>query len=247
LALILGGATLSWRSFKQQRVAGSSTESEYYSLWAVTRTVMHVRRQMKECGFDQFAPTVILEDNQAVKRLSEDVVESTRTRHWDKEYHQIREEFERETIVVEYVNTSLNSADCPTKSLCERLHRLHTDILCGLDWGADGDLKYQQELMKDQRSEVFERRKAMLDLEHLSEAQEQCAWTEVSTNETRSGDNSESDSIQPSLSAEKTKIVVDAGSDALLSKYLTGKKATEARENKRKSLESSILGGCENR
>jgi len=88
-ALILGGAAVSWRSFKQQRVAGSSTESEYYSLWAVTRTVMHVRRQMKECGFEQFAPTVVLEDNQAVKLLSEDVVESTRTRHWDKEYHQI--------------------------------------------------------------------------------------------------------------------------------------------------------------
>ena len=102
-------------------------------LWAVTRTVMHARRQMKECGFEQFAPTVVLEDNKAVKRLSEDVVDSTRTRHWDKEYHQIREEFERETIVMEYVNISLNSADCLTKSLCERLHRLHTDILCGLD------------------------------------------------------------------------------------------------------------------
>ena len=58
---------------------------------------MHVRRQMKECGFEQFEPTVIKEDNQAAKRLSEDVVESTRTRHWDKEYHQIREEFERRT------------------------------------------------------------------------------------------------------------------------------------------------------
>ena len=76
---------------------------------------MHVRRQMKEYGFEQFAPTVIFEDNQAVKRLSEDVVDSTRTRHWDKEYHQIREEFERETIVVEYVNTFLNLADCLTK------------------------------------------------------------------------------------------------------------------------------------
>ena len=87
---------------KQQRVSGSSTESEYYSLWAATREVMHTRRQMKECGFEQFEPTVVNEDNQATKRLSEDVVESIRTRHWDKEYHQIREEFERGTILVTY-------------------------------------------------------------------------------------------------------------------------------------------------
>ena len=232
-ALILGGAAVSWRSFKQQRVAGSSTESEYYSLWAVTRTVMHVRRQMKECGFEQLAPTVVLEDNQAVKRLSEDVVDSTRTRHWDKEYHQIREEFERETIIVEYVNTSLNSADCLTKSLCERLHRLHTDVLCGLDWDADNDPEYQQEMMKDQTSEVSASRKAMLDLERLSEAREQCAWIEVSANEVTSEDNSESDGIPTTLQAEKPVIALSAGSDSLLSKYLLQKE----REKKRKTKE----------
>ena len=86
-AVLLCGAAVSWRSFKQQRVAGSSTESEYYSLWAATREIMHTRRQMKECGFEQFDPTLVHEDNQAAKRISEDVVESTRTRHWDKEYH----------------------------------------------------------------------------------------------------------------------------------------------------------------
>ena len=57
-----------------QRVAGSSTESEYYSLWAATREIMHTRRQMKECGFEQFDPTLVHEDNQAAKRISEDVV-----------------------------------------------------------------------------------------------------------------------------------------------------------------------------
>jgi len=233
-ALILGGAAVSWRSFKQQRVAGSSTESEYYSLWAVTRTVMHVRRQMKECGFEQLAPTVVLEDNQAVKRLSEDVVDSTRTRHWDKEYHQIREEFERETIIVEYVNTSLNSADCLTKSLCERLHRLHTDVLCGLDWDADNDPEYQQEMMKDQTSEASASSKAMLDLERLSEAREQCAWIEVSANEVTSEDNSESDGISTTLQAEKPVIALSAGSDSLLSKYDLQKERKKKRKTKEK-------------
>jgi hypothetical protein len=96
-------------------------------------------------------------------------------------------------------------------------------------------LEYQQELMKDQRSGAFESRKAMLDLEHQSELQERRERPEGSTNATRSGDNSESDSIQTNRSAEKTEIVVDAGSDVLLSKYLAGKKATEAKENRKKS------------
>ena len=145
-ALILCGASVAWRSFKQQRVAGSSTESEYQSLWSATREIMHVRRQMKECGFEQFEPAVVNEDNQAAKRLSEDVVESTRTRHWDKEYHQIREEFERGTIIVEYCDTNLNAADVLTKSLSEPVHSRHTNVLCGLDWNADEDKTYQQQL-----------------------------------------------------------------------------------------------------
>ena len=151
-ALILCGAAVTWRSFKQQRVAGSSTESEYQSLWAATREVMHTRRQMKECGFEQFEPTIVKEDNQAAKRLSEDVVESTRTRHWDKEYHQIREEFERGTIIVEYCDTNLNAADVLTKSLSEPIHTRHTNVLCGLNWDADRDLEYQRKLPADRRS-----------------------------------------------------------------------------------------------
>ena len=146
------GAAVSWRSFKQQRVSGSSTESEYYSLWAATREVMHTRRQMKECGFEQFEPTVVNEDNQATKHLSEDVVESTRTRHWDKEYHQIREEFERGTILVAYCDTTLNAADVLTKALSEPIHNRHTNVLCGLDWDADHDIVYQRSLPKDRRS-----------------------------------------------------------------------------------------------
>jgi hypothetical protein len=130
---------------------------------------------------------------------------------------------------VEYVNTSLNSADCLTKSLCERLHRLHTFTLCGLDWDADCDFEYQQELTEDQRSGDFESRKAMLDLEPQSELEDRRERPEGSTNAPRSGDNSGSDGIQTNRSAEKTEPFVDAGSDVLLSKYLVGKKATEAK------------------
>ena len=71
-ALILCGAAVTWRSFKQQRVAGSSTESEYQSLWSATREAMHTRRQMKECGFEQFEPTVVNEDKQPATRQPND-------------------------------------------------------------------------------------------------------------------------------------------------------------------------------
>ena len=71
----------------------------------------------------------------------------------------------------------------------------------------------------------------------------------MSADEVRSEDDSEIDSIRPSLPAEKTKTVASAGSDALLSNYLFRKKKAEAEENERKSLKSkfSILRVCENR
>jgi hypothetical protein len=154
--LILCGAAVCWRSFKQQRVSGSSTESEYYSLWAATREIMHTRRQMKECGFEQYQPTEVHEDNQAVKRLSEDVVESSRTRHWDKEFHQLREEFNRGTMITQYIDTKLNAADILTKSVDVATHERHTDTMCGLDWEADRDQQYQQTLPPDRRSNFYQ-------------------------------------------------------------------------------------------
>ena len=153
--LILCGAAVCWRSFKQQRVSGSSTESEYYSLWAATREIMHTRRQMKECGFEQYQPTEVHEDNQAVKRLSEDVVESSRTRHWDKEFHQLREEFNRGTMITQYIDTKLNAADILTKSVDVATHERHTDTMCGLDWEADRDQSYQKTLPSDRRSSFY--------------------------------------------------------------------------------------------
>ena len=180
-ALILCGAAVTWRSFKQQRVAGSSTESEYQSLWSATREVMHTRRQMKECGFEQFKPTVVNEDNQAAKRLSEDVVESTRTRHWDKEYHQIREEFERGTIIVEYCDTNLNAADVLTKSLSEPVHTRHTNILCGIHWDADKDAEYQSKLPVDRMSSFGKQELHRLESETNSKRQSPKSEMDVQT------------------------------------------------------------------
>ena len=90
-------------------------------------------------------------------------------------------------------------------------------------------------LAEDQRSGAFESRKAMLDLKHQSEPKERQEQPEGSADATRSRADSESNSIQTNRSSEKTETFVDAGSDVLLSKYLAGKKATEAEENRKKS------------
>ena len=87
-----------------------------------------------------------------MKRLSEDVVESTRTRHWDKEYHQLREEFNRGTFITQYVDTKLNAADILTKSVDVTTHMRHTNEMCGHDWNADEDEDYQKTLPKERRS-----------------------------------------------------------------------------------------------
>ena len=53
----------------------------------------------------------------------------------------------------EYIDTNANAADVLTKGLSTDAHQRHTDTLCGLDWDADQDLIYQQQLAPEQRSE----------------------------------------------------------------------------------------------
>ena len=91
-----------------------------------------------------------------MKRLSEDVVESSRTRHWDKEFHQLREKFNRGTMITQYIDTKLNAADILTKSVDVATHERHTDTMCGLDWEADRDQSYQQTLPLDRRSSFYQ-------------------------------------------------------------------------------------------
>ena len=95
---------------------------------------MHLRRQLKECGYEQMCSTSIAEDNQAVQRMSEDVIDSSKNRHWDKEYHQLRAEFTRGTFKTVFVPTLEQSADILTKSVDKRSLNKHMDILMGLDW-----------------------------------------------------------------------------------------------------------------
>ena len=153
--------------------------------------------------------------------------------------NQIREEFERQTIVVEYVNTCLNLADCLTKMVCERLHRLHTDTLCGLNWDADNDPEYQQELAEDRRSSAFQARKAMLDLEYQHESEEK------QRSQTLRACKDAFDLNTGEL-ANAAGGKVDSGSDTLLSKYLAAKLATDAEGTKEKAKNlglSIFLGG----
>ena len=77
---------------------------------------------------------------------AEDVVESSRTRHWDKDFHQLREEFNRGTMIAQYIDTKLNAADILTKSVDVATHERHTATMSGLDWEADRDQSYQQTL-----------------------------------------------------------------------------------------------------
>ena len=58
-------------------------------------------------------------------------------RNWDKEYHQIREECERATIILECYDTNFNAADVLTKSLSELVHTTYQTYRCTM-WFALG-------------------------------------------------------------------------------------------------------------
>ena len=130
-----GGAAVSVRSRKAQRPSCSSAESETQSLWDCIREAVWLRRMLKEFGVEQYDSTVIECDSQIAIRLSEEHCESERSKHWDAEYHLIRSEVgQRESVKIQWQETSRHCSDALTKGLTRSLFEKHTTRLMGEPW-----------------------------------------------------------------------------------------------------------------
>jgi hypothetical protein len=114
---ILNGASVCWRSKKQQTVALSSTEAEYMAVSDSTQEAMWLRQFLIECGEFNQETMVIREDNQGCIALSKNPENHKRTKHIDIKHHYIREKVESGEIKLEYVASNDNVADVLTKPL----------------------------------------------------------------------------------------------------------------------------------
>ena len=99
------------------------------------REAVWLRRMLKEFGVEQYDSTVIECDSQIAIRLSEEHCESERSKHWDAEYHLIRSEVgQRESVKIQWQETSRHCSDALTKGLTRSLFEKHTTRLMGEPW-----------------------------------------------------------------------------------------------------------------
>ena len=137
----LNQSTISWRSKKQNRVALSSCEAEYYALCATMQEVMWFSQFLHELlSFDlRYQPhlhspirTILHVDNQAAIQLSKYDVHHDRTKHIPLRYHFVREEIKNNQVQVQYIPTQHQLADMFTKGLNKILfNNLRQKIMSG--------------------------------------------------------------------------------------------------------------------
>jgi hypothetical protein len=97
-----------------------------------TQEAMHLRVLLRDLGFEQNGPTIIMEDNQGCIALSENPINHRRTKHIDVRYHYTRERVEAGAVKLVYVPTEWQLADLLTKPLeAPRLAKLRKLLMEG--------------------------------------------------------------------------------------------------------------------
>ena len=90
-AIMLAGAMIAWSSKRQPVTAISSTESEFYSVSQCALDCVYLRRIMELLGYQQTAPTLIAQDNNACIFLVKGSGMYARAKHIDTRVHRVRE------------------------------------------------------------------------------------------------------------------------------------------------------------
>ena len=112
--VFLNNVIVTWRSWKQNCVAASSTEAEYISLSECVREVIYLQNILSELG-DDVGTVAISEDNQSCIAWTE--VEGKRSKHVHVRYHIAYEAARNGEVELKYCPTSEMVADALTKPL----------------------------------------------------------------------------------------------------------------------------------
>nr|GEW42221.1 retrovirus-related Pol polyprotein from transposon TNT 1-94 [Tanacetum cinerariifolium] len=115
-AQFLGEKLVSWSSKKQDCTVLSTTKAEYVSLSACCAQVLWMRTQLTDYGF-HFNKIPIYFDSKLAIAISCNLVQHSRTKHFDVRYHFIKEHVEKGTIELYFVKTDYQLADIFTKAL----------------------------------------------------------------------------------------------------------------------------------
>ena len=115
----LNGGAISWSTKLQPIVALSTVEAEYIALCATAQEATWLRKLCKflRVPIDSATPTVISQDNEGARQLTENPVHHRRTKHIDIKYHFTRGCVQRKEIQLQHVSSDNLAADLLTKIL----------------------------------------------------------------------------------------------------------------------------------
>lgn len=117
-SFLLHGAAVVFTSRKQERVALSTTEAEYYALSSATKEALWCRQILKQFGFPfDSSPTVIYQDNLKTIDFANNNSSHTRMSHIPVETHLVRDEIVSGNIQLSPISSSNMIADIFTKPL----------------------------------------------------------------------------------------------------------------------------------
>eukprot|EP00961_Rhodomonas_salina_P180898 2441558-Rhodomonas_salina.1 len=93
---------------------------------------LYLRHLLCDLGYEQMAPTVIYEDNQACIAMSKHPTQRERCRHIDRQDNFISDQVDKGNVELQYLKTTDMTADIMTKALPRDAHLRHTRTLMGM-------------------------------------------------------------------------------------------------------------------
>ena len=95
------------------------------------KMILFVRSILWDLDIPQEAATVLYEDNDACTAMGNAQKPTSRTSHIDIKYFSLCEWIERDLMILERIDTTLNMSDHLTKALSRALFHRHADFLLG--------------------------------------------------------------------------------------------------------------------
>ena len=95
------------------------------------KMILFVRSILWDLDIPQEAATILYEDNDACTAMGNAQKPTPRTRHIDIKYFLICEWIERDLMILERIDTTINMSDHFTKGLSRALFHRHADYLLG--------------------------------------------------------------------------------------------------------------------
>lgn len=115
--VFLGETLISWSSRKQRVVSRSTTESEYRASADLAAEIAWIKSLPHEVKFPLPRLPILWCDNLSAKALASNPVMHTRSKHIEVDIHFIRDQVLNNQIIVTYVPSTDQIADCLTKAL----------------------------------------------------------------------------------------------------------------------------------